>query len=117
VGHFALADRGYEVISCAVAGWRPNKTAIEDMAEKVEEAVKLITKDDLVIVHCFDNVGMSRSEEGVDLPIRKYGNKYDVEGDLVVTAKDLQTSRRLLRHFPVTFSCHPCTGVHVQLLL
>jgi hypothetical protein len=85
----ALADRGYEVITCAVAGWRPNKSAIEDMAEKVGEAVQHITKDDLVIVHCFDNVAfMSRSEEGGDLPIRKYDNKYHVEGDLVVTARD-----------------------------
>ncbi len=62
----ALADPGFEVITCAVAGWRPNKSAIEDMTEKVGEAVKQISKDDLVIVHCFDNVAfMSRSEEGV----------------------------------------------------
>jgi hypothetical protein len=40
-------------------------SAIEDIAEKVGEAVQHITKDDLVIVHCFDNVAfMSRSEEG-----------------------------------------------------
>jgi hypothetical protein len=36
-----LSDRGYEVITCAIAGWRANKTAAEQMAEEVQEALKL----------------------------------------------------------------------------
>ncbi len=67
-----LASRGYEVICCAVPGWRPNKTACEDMAEKVAEAVTQLSPDDIVVIHCFDNISfMARSEEGGDLPIRR----------------------------------------------
>ncbi len=35
-----MADRGHEVSVCAASGWRPNKTAVEEMAAKVEEALK-----------------------------------------------------------------------------
>jgi len=63
------------VIICAVPGWRPNKTAVEEMATKVGEALKLLTPNDVVILHLFDNVAyMARSEEGGDLPIRQYCN-------------------------------------------
>jgi hypothetical protein len=85
-----LADRGHEVIICGVRGWRPNKTAVEEMTVKVEEALKLLTPNDVIILHLFDNVAyMSRSEEGGDLPIRQYGNgEFHVEGDLVLAGKD-----------------------------
>ena len=32
----AMADRGHEVIICAASGWRPNKTAVEELVVKVE---------------------------------------------------------------------------------
>ncbi len=85
-----LADRGHEVIICAVPGWRPNKTAVEEMATKVREALSLLTPNDVVILHLFDNVAyMARSEEGGDLPIRQYCNgEFHVEGDLVLAGKD-----------------------------
>jgi hypothetical protein len=78
------------VIICAVPGWRPNKTAVEEMATKVREALSLLTPNDVVILHLFDNVAyMARSEEGGDLPIRQYGNgEFHVEGDLVLAGKD-----------------------------
>ncbi len=61
----ALAKKGVEVISVAARGWRPNMTACEDMAANVAEAVKLLTEDDCVVIHCFDNIAfMARSEEG-----------------------------------------------------
>jgi hypothetical protein len=85
-----LADRGHEVIICAVPGWRPNKTAVEEMAAKVGEALKLLTPNDVVILHLFDNRAyMARSEEGGDLPIRQYcTGEFHVEGDLVLAGKD-----------------------------
>jgi len=85
-----LADRGHEVIICGVRGWRPNKTAVEEMSAKVEEALQYMTPHDVIILHLFDNVAyMSRSEEGGDLPIRRYGNgEFHVEGDLVLASKD-----------------------------
>jgi hypothetical protein len=85
-----LSDMGYEVITCAVAGWRPNKSAALDMAARVEEALQHLTEDDIVVVHCFDNVSyMARSEEGGDLPIRKFvTGDYHVEGDLVLASKE-----------------------------
>jgi hypothetical protein len=73
-----------------VRGWRPNKTAVEEMSAKVEEALQYMTPHDVIILHLFDNVAyMSRSEEGGDLPIRQYGNgEFHVEGDLVLASKD-----------------------------
>ncbi len=86
----ALADRGHEVVICAASGWRPNKTAVEEMCEKVEEALKMISPTDVVVVHLFDNVFyMARSEEGGDLPIRRYvTGQFHVEGDLVLASKE-----------------------------
>jgi hypothetical protein len=86
----ALSNRGFEVISVAARGWRPNLTACEDMAAKVEEAVAGMTSDDFCLVHCFDNIAyMARSEEGGDLPIRKFTTgDYHIEGDLVLASKE-----------------------------
>jgi hypothetical protein len=85
-----LAKRGYDVVSCGVSGWRPNMTAIQDMTDKVTEAVKDMTDGDIVLIHCFDNVAyMARSEEGGDLPIRRYPDgSYHIEGDLVLSSKE-----------------------------
>jgi hypothetical protein len=64
-----LSERGYDVITCAVGGWRANKTAVEDMTEKVKEALQEIAEDNIIVVHCFDNIAlMSRSEEVVICP-------------------------------------------------
>jgi hypothetical protein len=86
----AMADRGHEVIICAVSGWRPNKTAVEEMAGKVEEALRELTVNDVIVVHMYDNIAyMARSEEGGDLPIRQYVNgEFHVEGELVIAGKD-----------------------------
>ena len=78
----ALAKKGIEVISVAARGWRPNVTACEDMAANVAEAVKQMSEDDCVVIHCFDNIAfMARSEEGGDLPIRKFTTgEYHIQG-------------------------------------
>jgi hypothetical protein len=85
-----MADRGHEVIVCAVSGWRPNKTAVEEMSARVEEALLELSPNDVIVLHLFDNVAyMARSEEGGDLPIRQFINgEYHVEGDLVLAGKD-----------------------------
>jgi hypothetical protein len=75
-----LADKGYDVITCAVSGWRANKTACEEMAEKVQEALRGLCEDDTAF--------MARTEEGGDLPIRNIAGEYHVEGDLVVASKE-----------------------------
>jgi uncharacterized membrane protein YgcG len=84
-----LVERGYEVLACAVGGWRPNKTAGEEMAVQVEAALQLMSEDDVIVVHCFDNIAyMARSEEGGDLPIRRFPNgEFHVEGDLALAGK------------------------------
>jgi len=48
-----------------------------------------LTEDDVIVVHCFDNIAyMARSEEGGDLPIRRYPNgEFHVEGDLALAGK------------------------------
>jgi hypothetical protein len=60
------------------------------MTEKVKEALQEMEEDDIIVVHCFDNiVFMSRSEEGGDLPIRRFPDGvYHVEGDLVLASKE-----------------------------
>jgi hypothetical protein len=66
-----LAAKGFDVVTCAVSGWRANKTASEEMAVKVQEALKGLCEDDVVVVHCCDNTAfMARTEDGGDLPIR-----------------------------------------------
>ncbi len=86
----ALATRGYDVTMCAVGGWRPNVSAIEDMRDKVAEAITHLEDRDPVLIHCYDNIAyMARSEEGGDLPIRRYPDgRYHIEGDLVLTSKE-----------------------------
>jgi hypothetical protein len=95
----AIADRGHEVIICAASGWRPNKTAVEEMVSKVEEALLEMTPNDVIVLHLYDNIAyMARSEEGGDLPIRQYVNgEFHVEGDLVIAGKD-----RLFMYFKNT---------------
>jgi hypothetical protein len=84
-----MANKGYEVITCAVSGWRANKTASEEMAEQVQEALRGLCEDDIIVVHCCDNTAfMARTEEGGDLPIRNISGEYHVEGDLVVASKE-----------------------------
>ncbi len=85
-----MADRSHEVIVCTVSGWRPNKTAVEEMAARVEEALRELSPNDVIILHLFDNVAyMARSEEGGDLPIRQFINgEFHVQGDLVLAGKD-----------------------------
>jgi hypothetical protein len=57
-------------VICAASGWRPNKTAVEEMCEKAEEALKMVSTNDVVVLHLFDNVSyMARSEEVGDLPM------------------------------------------------
>jgi len=84
-----LANKGFEVVTCAVSGWRANKTASEEMAEQVQEALRGLCEDDIVVVHCTDNTAfMARTEEGGDLPIRNISGEYHVEGDLVLASKE-----------------------------
>jgi hypothetical protein len=84
-----LGAKGYDVITCAVSGWRANKTACEEMAEKVQEALRELCEDDIIVVHCTDNTAfMARTEEGGDLPIRNIAGEFHVEGDLVVASKE-----------------------------
>ncbi len=49
-----------------------------------------------MVIHCFDNIAfMARSEEGGDLPIRKFTTgEYHIEGDLV-----LENKQRLFMYF------------------
>ncbi len=52
-----LADKGYKVITCPVSGWHANSTASEEIAEKVQEALRGLCEDNIIVVHCTDNTG------------------------------------------------------------
>ncbi len=84
-----LLDRGHEVIISAVRGWHPNKTAVEEKATKVEESLKMLTANDMIILHLIDNISyMARSEEE-DLSFGQCSNgEFHVEGDLILASKD-----------------------------
>jgi hypothetical protein len=65
-------------------------SAVQIMVTAVEEALQAMAEDDIVIVHCLDNIAyMARSEEGGDLPVRRFvDNSYHIKGDLVLVSKE-----------------------------
>jgi hypothetical protein len=87
-----LADRGYEVTLVSKPGWRATKGAVEEMVGKIKEAMVNLTPRDIIVVQFLDNVSyMARSEEGGDLPIRRYvDGEFHIEGDLILAGKDRQ---------------------------
>jgi hypothetical protein len=53
------------VIICSASKWCPNKTAVEEMMVKVEEALSELTPNNVIILHLYDNIAyMARSERG-----------------------------------------------------
>jgi hypothetical protein len=87
-----LADRGYEVTLVSKPGWRATKGAVDEMVEKVKEALVNLSPHDVVVVQLLDNISyLARSDEGGDLPIRRYvDGVFHIEGDLVLAGKDRQ---------------------------
>ena len=84
-------ERGYTVLKICTPGWRANKDPVQQILPKVQEALKQLKESDVVIIQCLDNTAYySRTEEGGDIPIRKYDNKFHVEGDLVLATKERQ---------------------------
>jgi hypothetical protein len=55
-------------------------------------SLKTLREDDIVILHCLDNVSyFSRTEDGGDVPIRRCDDgNFHVEGDLVLASIDRQ---------------------------
>jgi uncharacterized membrane protein YgcG len=87
-----LADRGYEVTLVSKPGWRATKGAVDEMVEKVKEALVNMSPHDVVVIQLLDNTSyLARSDEGGDLPIRRYvDGVFHIEGDLVLAGKDRQ---------------------------
>jgi hypothetical protein len=84
-------ERGYTVLKICTPGWRANKDPVQQILPKVQEALKQLKESDVVIIQCLDNTAYySRTEEGGDIPIRKYDTKFHVEGDLVLATKERQ---------------------------
>jgi hypothetical protein len=86
-----LSDRGYQVSICGKPGWRILSGNVNEMVRKVKEALENLNPNDIVVVQCLDNSSfMSSTEEGGDLPIRKYNDEYHVDGDLIYVGKEKQ---------------------------
>jgi hypothetical protein len=87
-----FSERGYEVIRICTPGWRANKHPVQTIIPQVKEAVQKLDKDDHVIIQCLDNTAYySRTEEGGDIPVRRYiDGEFHVEGDLVLASKERQ---------------------------
>ncbi len=82
-----LAEKGYDVITCAVSGWRANKTACEEMAEKVQETLRGLCEDDIIVVHCSD-----KDEDGNGLwsgdPVHPTTEGYSRIVDMILSEAD-----------------------------
>ncbi len=65
---------------------------VQTIIPQVKEAVQKLDKDDHVIIQCLDNTAYySRTEEGGDIPVRRYiDGEFHVEGDLVLASKERQ---------------------------
>jgi hypothetical protein len=84
-------ERGYEVLRVCSPGWRPTKAAVQEILPKIENAKTTMSEDDIVLLHCLDNVSyFARTEEGGDMPIRRCDGDFHVEGDLILASKDRQ---------------------------
>jgi hypothetical protein len=85
-----LADRGYEVTLVSKPGWRATRGAVDEMLEKIKEAMVNLTSRDIIVIQFLDNVSyMVRSEKGGDLPIRRYiDGEFHIEGDLILAGKE-----------------------------
>jgi hypothetical protein len=85
-------ERGYTVLKVCKPGWRANKHPVSEIVPQVEELLKQLSEDDIIIIECLDNTAyFSRTEEGGDIPVRKYVNgEYHVEGDLVLATRERQ---------------------------
>ena len=73
------------------------------MATKLEKSLKLLTANNMIILHLFDNISyMVRSEKEGHLPIRKYGNgEFHVESGLFF--RNVMPLLRLLQGLKVIF--------------
>jgi len=75
-------------------GWRANKHPVTEIVSKVEETLAQLGEDDIVILECLDNTAYyrySRTEEGGDIPVRRYVNgEFHVEGDLALATRERQ---------------------------
>ncbi len=101
-------ERGYTVLKVCKPGWRANKHPVSEIVPQVEELLKQLREDDIIIIECLDNTAYYwRTEEGGDIPVRKYVNgEYHVEGDLVLATRErkalmldnLEPLLRVLRH-------------------
>ncbi len=105
-------------------GWRANKDPVQQILPKVQEALKQLKESDVVIIQCLDNTAYySRTEEGGDIPIRKYDNKFHVEEDLVLGTKERQRNVQQPGAAPAAVgqqkgdTHHPITKVPVRELL
>jgi hypothetical protein len=80
------------VIRICTPGWRANKHPVQTIIPQVKEAVQKLDRDDHVIIQCLDNTAYySRTEEGGDIPVRRYiDGEFHVEGDLVLASKERQ---------------------------
>ena len=85
-------ERGYEVLRVCSPGWRPTRAAVQEILPKIENAKTMMREDDIVLLHCLDNVSyFARTEEGGDMPIRRGDDgDFHVEGDLILASKDRQ---------------------------
>jgi hypothetical protein len=65
---------------------------VQENLPKIANTKTLLSEDNIVILHCFDNASyFSRTEDGGDIPIRRCDDSdFHVEGELVLVSKDRQ---------------------------
>jgi hypothetical protein len=68
-----LADRGYEVTLVSKPGWRATKGAVDEMMEKIKEAMVNLTPRDIVVIQFLDNVSYSTWQDRRREEISRFG--------------------------------------------
>jgi hypothetical protein len=85
-------SRGYTVLKVCTPGWRANKHPVLEIIPKVKEALATLSEKDVIIIECLDNTAYyARTEEGGDIPVRRWINKeFHVEGELTLATQERQ---------------------------
>jgi hypothetical protein len=85
-------NRGYTMLKVCTPGWRANKHPVLEIIPKVKEALATLSEKDVIIIECLDNTAYyARTEEGGDIPVRRWINKeFHVEGELTLATQERQ---------------------------
>jgi hypothetical protein len=101
-----LQESGASVQYINVPSWQSNATIIKEACEQLSKSSFQDPKSSVIVLYNLDSAAYrAASSEGDFLPARKFGGKYHIEGDLVVTPKELY--QKVLKTCVPLLQLHP----------